>query len=1041
MTLPGPVTLFPNVYSRCVSSGVRHGSIAPLKDLKDFWRLDDHMRTYVAELIQKHTYQLVADELQTAVEEYKSVLSRIEQVKNLKKADVLKNKKVIGMTMTGACINHDLLKMVKPAVVLVEEAAEVLEPHIMALLGEWVRHLILIGDHKQLRPQLESNLLARKYHFDVSMMERLINNNYPYATLQMQNRMRPEIAELLSDIYPDLQTNMSAVKRNMAPKWLASSVYFWSHDEPEEQLRYSYINSGEAARVTSLVNYLIKSGCPSHRITVLAAYGGQVDFIRRRIQKVLGDQSKVKIHSVDMYQGDENDIVIVSLVRCNNRGWIGFMKSKNRRCVAQSRAKSGLYFIGSSSTYEKNLSWQPLLSKLKGKDMLGPQLKLCCPRHGEMVTEATTADEIQQQGYCRMACDTLMGCGEHKCRMSCQPEHNHGKCHVQVEAVLQCGHKRVKKCWERPVKCNEMCEKMMECGKHRCKEKCAREHGHLSIQCREKVRFERDCGHSDKKRCGKPFENCARKCKIRLPCEHRCPQLCMPAHSHDDIYCSVLVVVTLPRCGHQGTIHCSVKPENAECKASIPFIFDSCNHSGERLCHQSESDVQCKRECNRWMSCGHPCPSLCAEPCDISRCEPCKQKRNEEEKKRLRLAKKDARKEYEQYKKLHPKNNEQVPYRDELLPSGDSESEYFDVTHHVMKCVKNCFPVIHKVEKIINNGLFEGWLHVKPSIHLPSRSELLYTVHETDIDNIVKEGFKPKENEDLVLFSKEPALPTSQESEKEVQIIISKVLLGKSKSLKKSEIFPKSGDFNIKGYDSVFIKEADVDGCQYAIANHHQALPKYVIHLKMCRQVSALQTSPYEDAAIQAGTLQKHTLLPSRHFDATDDLDMNFRLAESQFLRLGLSKSNKVKSVDYYINPSLLKKFRLKQEEFQIKYHEGTNTNCVLAFHGTAEENIESIVRNNFSMDKCRRGMYGAGIYFSEFPNISEGYAVGSNQLLLCKVLPGKSYECPHTRQMNDAPLEPGYDSHIVEADDSGRGKMLVIFDSSQILPTYIIHY
>ena len=74
------------------------------------------------------------------------------------------------------------------------------------------------------------------------------------------------------------------------------------------------------------------------------------------------------------------------------------------------------------------------------------------------------------------------------------------------------------------------------------------------------------------------------------------------------------------------------------------------------------------------------------------------------------------------------------------------------------------------------------------------------------------------------------------------------------------------------------------------------------------------------------------------------------------------------------------------------------------------------------------RGVYGAGMYFSEFPDVSIGYAQGANKLILCQLLPGQSYPCPG--MMGNAPLQLGYDSHIVKADTQGRGEMVVIYDS-----------
>ena len=80
-----------------------------------------------------------------------------------------------------------------------------LEAHLLAALPASLRHLVLIGDHQQLRPCVTTHRLSRCYGFDMSMMERLIGIGLPYTTLQTQSRMRPEMSRLLLDIYPALK--------------------------------------------------------------------------------------------------------------------------------------------------------------------------------------------------------------------------------------------------------------------------------------------------------------------------------------------------------------------------------------------------------------------------------------------------------------------------------------------------------------------------------------------------------------------------------------------------------------------------------------------------------------------------------------------------------------------------------------------------------------------------------------------------------------------------------------------------------------------
>lgn len=92
---------------------------------------------------------------------------------------------------------------------IVEEAAEILEGQLVAVIPPSVQHLIMIGDHKQLRPVVHYHRLKKHHNLDLSMFERLINCKVPYKQLGFQCRMRDEIVDLLRElkIYSSLKTN------------------------------------------------------------------------------------------------------------------------------------------------------------------------------------------------------------------------------------------------------------------------------------------------------------------------------------------------------------------------------------------------------------------------------------------------------------------------------------------------------------------------------------------------------------------------------------------------------------------------------------------------------------------------------------------------------------------------------------------------------------------------------------------------------------------------------------------------------------------
>lgn len=96
---------------------------------------------------------------------------------------MLQQQEIVAMTTTGAAKYKSILTRLKSSIMVVEEAAEILESHIITSMNPGIQQLVLIGDHQQLRPSLNVFELSTKYKLDVSMFERLINNNFAKITL------------------------------------------------------------------------------------------------------------------------------------------------------------------------------------------------------------------------------------------------------------------------------------------------------------------------------------------------------------------------------------------------------------------------------------------------------------------------------------------------------------------------------------------------------------------------------------------------------------------------------------------------------------------------------------------------------------------------------------------------------------------------------------------------------------------------------------------------------------------------------------------
>ncbi|XP_070565989.1 uncharacterized protein [Ptychodera flava] len=198
---------------------------------------------------------------------------------------------------------------------------------------------------------------------------------------------------------------------------------------------------------------------------------------------------------------------------------------------------------------------------------------------------------------------------------------------------------------------------------------------------------------------------------------------------------------------------------------------------------------------------------------------------------------------------------------------------------------------------------------------------------------------------------------------------------------------------------------------------------------------------PGETEALAGNKVVYFPLFAEREYKEGSANQVHFRLAESQFYRLLATGANvRIEKVDYVVSPGLVKRFRKARENLERK--RGVDKSYpVLAFHGTADDNIDSIVREGFKVPgedgfqhATDTGFYGSGVYFSEYPNYAMGYIKGGKRLLLCLVLLGKAYKCE--KLIRGASRMKGYDSHT-----SPDVKELIIFNSHHILPCYIVYY
>ena len=241
--------------------------------------------------------------------EFNDLLDQKKEIISTSDAEAIRNYKIVAMTTTGAAKYSTILEQSNFEVIIIEEAAEVLESHVLSLLTKNTKRLILIGDHKQLKPKPYNYELETKYNFNVSIFERLINNNIPYSSLKYQRRMKPKFADFVRIIYGETEyQDHEDVLNRPDIKGVENDMYFITHNkfEGENSGLKSKFNDYEAKYLVRLCKYLLQQGYKSNQITILTFYLGQVLRIKKFLKENISEEKskEIRVSSVDNYQGE-----------------------------------------------------------------------------------------------------------------------------------------------------------------------------------------------------------------------------------------------------------------------------------------------------------------------------------------------------------------------------------------------------------------------------------------------------------------------------------------------------------------------------------------------------------------------------------------------------------------------------------------------------------------------------------------------------------------------------------------------------------------
>ena len=269
--------------------------------------------------------------------------------------------RVIASTLTGAA--NRVLEGEKYSTLFIDEAAQALEAACWIAIRKAGR-VILAGDHCQLPPTVKS-IMALKGGLGKTLMERIVENKPETVTLlKMQYRMNEQIMKFSSEwFYHGMVESAPTVSHrgildyDTPMMWIDTAEC----DGKEEFVgeNFGRINRAEAElTLQTLQQYLEKIGKQrileeSIDVEIISPYRAQVQLLRKELRKrefFRPYRHLLTVNTVDGFQGQERDIILISLVRSNDGGDIGFLRDLRRMNVAITRARMKLIILGSSET-------------------------------------------------------------------------------------------------------------------------------------------------------------------------------------------------------------------------------------------------------------------------------------------------------------------------------------------------------------------------------------------------------------------------------------------------------------------------------------------------------------------------------------------------------------------------------------------------------------------------------------------------------------------------------------------------------------------
>lgn len=340
---------------------------------KDIKSLQKQVRVYteMAQKYKRNFGRAEREQRKALFDEAYRIRKDVDKIQDFIVADILDRSQVITATLVGA--NQDVIRNRRYETVVIDEAGQALEPAFWIPILK-ADKLVLAGDHCQLSPTIKSTK-SMGNKLSNTLFEKLINN-CPQAVslLDIQYRMNEQIMN-----YPSLALYGGRLKAD-------STVAHWTLVNDTEPIVYidtagagfeetesdgAICNAGEASFLKSHLKTCIANWSQSSpkekwpSIGIITPYRKQVSILKEILEQdeeLRPYATIIKVQTIDSFQGQEKDIIYISLTRSNNEQQIGFLSDVRRMNVAMTRAKKKLVVIGDSATIGSHSFYQGFIA-------------------------------------------------------------------------------------------------------------------------------------------------------------------------------------------------------------------------------------------------------------------------------------------------------------------------------------------------------------------------------------------------------------------------------------------------------------------------------------------------------------------------------------------------------------------------------------------------------------------------------------------------------------------------------------------------------